>query len=191
MTLENTMQLQVPVNVAPSVLLRQIADHIDLPAPQTERIPRLGELWPGRGGRFVGTIRDEGGDHVRAVIVADADEAQFKGEWGNYGTKIDGANSASDGLANTKAMAAAGSEIAKKALALTLDGHADFYIPSRREQSLCEMHARDLFKPEWYWSSTQSSAHYAFIQYFDDGNQDLAGKVNDYLVRAVRSFVLQ
>jgi hypothetical protein len=185
------MQLNAAIDIDPATVLRQIADQLGAkPTVAPSAIPLLGELWPGQGGRFVGTIRDEGSDQVRYVIAPEGSAAQFKGPWGEEGTDVAGATSASDGRANTTAMAAAGSEIAKAVLALSIDGFADFHIPSRHELSLCEMNARDLFEREWYWSSTQSSSHYAWLQYFTSGSvytstKDLKGRV-----RAVRTIRL-
>lgn len=39
---------------------------------------------------------------------------------------------------------------------------------------------------EWYWSSTRYSAHYAWMQHFDNGSQGWDNEYNAYRVRAVR-----
>ena len=57
-------------------------------------------------------------------------------EWGEYG-KAAKAHSYCDGLANTRAMAAAGSELAKHMLSLQIGEHNDWYLPSRDELELC------------------------------------------------------
>ena len=109
-----------------------------------------GTDWPAMKGYTIGAIAG-GPDCQKAValiVIRDADGTQralvvptdascsFEGAWGEYGKTVKGADSASDGRANTQAMADAGSAIAKKALGLSVDGHADFFIPSRREAKL-------------------------------------------------------
>ena len=49
---------------------------------------------------------------------------------------VPGAESYSDGLANTNAMAEAGSPLAQWARGLRIDGHDDWYLPSRDELEL-------------------------------------------------------
>lgn len=44
--------------------------------------------------------------------------------------------------------------------------------------------------PAWYWSSTQSSADYAFVQHFYDGCQSYGRKGYSFRVRAVRRFLI-
>jgi hypothetical protein len=55
--------------------------------------------------------------------------------WGNL-KRVDGATSFYDGLANTRAMADAGSKVAAQVLALRISGFDDWYIPSRDEMEL-------------------------------------------------------
>lgn len=56
--------------------------------------------------------------------------------WNGKMKRVDGAVSYFDGLANTRAMAEAGSEAAKQVLALRIGGFDDWYIPSRDELEL-------------------------------------------------------
>ncbi len=44
----------------------------------------------------------------------------------------------------------------------------------------------EAFDPTWHWSSTQYSAHDAWIQGFADGDQGYGGKDGELAVRAVR-----
>ena len=44
------------------------------------------------------------------------------------------------------------------------------------------------FAKQWYWSSSQLSSIYAWIQYFGDGNRSVYGKDYKLYVRAVRAF---
>lgn len=88
------------------------------------------------GGFYAGRIRLPDGEY--AVIVAPKGDGEHADSVWNKSTKrIDGALSFFDGLANTQAMAAAGSKLAQWALDLRIDGFADWYLPSRDELELC------------------------------------------------------
>jgi len=151
-------------------------------------LPRLGAMWPGQGGRFAGLILGEDGQPNYAEVVADLKHWP-KGAWGPR-SRVSGAESEYDGLANTRAMAAAGNEAAKQALGMTIDGHNDFYIASRFEQRLVHLNRAAPGHTGWAWSSTQDRADddFAWAQYFDDGGQDDCRKANELpfvLVRRV------
>ena len=45
---------------------------------------------------------------------------------------------------------------------------------------------KPLFKPEWYWSSTEFDAKDAWLQNFSNGAQDTSTKSTYYYVRAVK-----
>lgn len=98
-------------------------------APQQIYIP--GQAM--EGGFFAGIILIDGAQY--ATIVAPKAQGETVGPWGEYGKKIP-ANHFADGLANTIAMAEHGSYIAKWALDLDINGHQDWYIPSRDELEL-------------------------------------------------------
>lgn len=89
-----------------------------------------------------------------------------------------------DGLANTQAMAEAGSKLAKKAI------EAGAYIPSVAECHLLKC-AKDaglvrVREDVRYWTSTQCSADYAYLMAFEDGWQRLNGKGNERFAPLVR-----
>ncbi len=69
-------------------------------------------------------------------IEAAPKASEFEGIWLPTYTDLPGARSYFDGAANTIAMANAGSEIAKKALATEIGGLRDWYIASRDELEL-------------------------------------------------------
>lgn len=145
-------------------------------------LPARGQ--PLDGGTFVG--RYFLGDEQRALILL-PDELQ--GAWGEYGTKIEGASSYSNGEANTRAMAEAGSQIAKQALEL------GGFIPSCLEGQLL-MAAKtegviELREDRYHWLSTQFSAYHAYGMDFEGGWQYGYDKGNERLVRPVRSRVIQ
>lgn len=152
-------------------------------------LPKLGEAFPGQGGVFAGLIRDDNGT-VRALVVGTDKACNFEGQWGKYGQTVSGAESKSDGRANTAAMEAAGSPIAKQVRSINVDGHTDFYVPSRRELALIEANVAHLLDKDVHWSSTQYSSTYAWAQYFTYGLVNGWGKGLNTRVRAVRSLVI-
>lgn len=191
-------------------------------------IPAIGQAY---GGGFVTGITRDPSTGKRFLNITAAAEHELVGKWGEYGVKIEGADSFTDSLANTQAMAAAGSELAAKVLALSIGGHNDWAIPARDVQELQYRHFKptteenwassrngdnpnsepvgllyseedpvqtihaafqeggtEAFRDNWYWSSSQHSANYAFFMSFDDGFQGYYdGKLGDIRVRPVRS----
>jgi hypothetical protein len=84
------------------------------------------------GGFYAGRVKI--GEQVFALIVA----PKFDGEHDNIAwiddyKAVPGAQSYSDGFANTEAMAEAGSNLAKWARGLRIAGHDDWYLPSQDE----------------------------------------------------------
>jgi hypothetical protein len=101
----------------------------------TLALPGIGTHWLEEGGIFAGILRGAYGQPDRALIVSPPDAGgEFDpAEWGEYGKDIEGAKSKTDGLANTRAMAGAGSETAAKVLALDIGGKTDWHIGSQAE----------------------------------------------------------
>lgn len=95
-------------------------------------LPLPGAFVAEKGGFFVGVVIVD--DKHRAVYLAPK-ATEFKGPWAPKYESIPAAHP-SFGLSNTMAMAAADSEIAKKVLALDVNGHKDWYIPARDELEL-------------------------------------------------------
>ncbi len=58
--------------------------------------------------------------------------------------------------------------------------------PAQTLAPLFQEGGTEAFDAAWYWSSTQSSANYAYVQYFGGGKQDYDRKANASRVRAVR-----
>lgn len=194
------------------------------------QLPEIGQAY---GGGFVtGITRDTETGARRLHITAGA-EHELRGVWGKYGEKIAGADSFTDSRANTEAMAAAGSEIAQKTLALSIGGFNDWAIPARDVQELQYRNFKptadenwqygrsgdnpssepvgklyseedpaqttyesfreggpEAFKDRYYWSSSQRSANSAFFLDFEVGSQGTDDKLNEFLVRPVRSELL-
>lgn len=106
---------------------------------------------------------------THALIVADKAHT-FVTPWGPA-RSVKGATGI-DGMASTQAMAKAGSKAAQRVLALRIDGHADFYLPSRLELLAVQQMARQLLpETDWGWTSTQDGASSAWSCDFHDGFQ--------------------
>jgi len=91
---------------------------------------------PFEGGFYVARIRLP--DAVYAIIKAPKARGDFaSAEWGPYGGSDAGALSFNDGLANTLAMAKAGSKLAQRILDLRIDDKGDWYLPSLDEIEVC------------------------------------------------------
>lgn len=157
---------------------------------RTIEIPALGAEWPGQGGIYAGLVRGADGADHHLIICTDAAGDMEDREWGEY-VDVAGATSKSDGLANTRAMAESGSQVAKDVLALSIAGHSDWHIGSQADMHVAFANCAELFeKDDWYWTSTQGGRNYAFVQGFAYGS-DWGGKGGEYRVRAVRTIQLQ
>lgn len=145
-------------------------------------LPERGK--PLDGGIFV--ARYFIGNEQRALILL-PNEAQ--GTYGEYGQNIEGATSYSDGEKNTRAMAEAGSAIAKQAL--ELGGH----IPACLEAHLLMAAKTEglitLREDRYCWLSTQCSAYLAYTMDFEGGWQYYDVKGLERFAPLVRSALLQ
>lgn len=145
-------------------------------------LPERGQ--PLAGGVFVTRYWLNG---VERALILLPDE--LNGVWGEYGVKIEGAGSYSDGEANTRAMAEAGSEIAVKALEL------GGFIPSCLEGQLLMAAKADglveLRDDRYHWLSTQRSADIAYFMDFGAGWLYIFDELLERLARPVRSLPIQ
>ena len=145
-------------------------------------LPERGQ--PLAGGTFVTRYWLNGQE--RALVLLDD---EFEGAWGEYGVEIPGADSYSDGEANTRAMAEAGCEIAIKALELGA------FIPSCLEGQLVMAAKAEglvtLREDRFHWLSSQFSADCAYTMDFEGGWLLINGKGGERLVRPVRSLPIQ
>jgi hypothetical protein len=68
--------------------------------------------------------------------------------------------------------------------------YGDWYLPSKYELNLLYLQKNvvDGFVNEYYWSSTESSSGYAYVQNFSYGAQNVNIKNYPWNVRAVRAF---
>jgi len=145
-------------------------------------LPERGQ--PLAGGVFVTRYWLNGVEHA-LILLPD----ELSGPWGEHGIEIKGADSYSDGEANTRAMAEAGSVIAVKALEL------DGFIPSCLEGQLLMAAKADglveLREDHYHWLSSQRSADYAYTVDFEVGWLSDYVKNFERLARPVRSLPIQ
>lgn len=142
---------------------------------------------PHAGGLFV--ARYFIGDQAYALIVSPKDAGEIAAaKWNTAKKKVADAASYADGLANTDAMVAAGSKLAKQIRALRIGDFDDWYLPSRLESLLLFGELQSEFERKWYWTSTQYAGYveYAWIQGFTNGYQIASRKDSECRARAVR-----
>ena len=109
-------------------------------------IPAIGQAY---GGGFVTGVTRDPATGKRSLHITAGAAHELVGKWGEYGVKIEGADSFTDSLANTQAMAAADSELAAKVLALSIGGHNDWAIPARDVQELQYRHFKPTTEENW------------------------------------------
>ncbi|SUD43758.1 Uncharacterised protein [Pseudomonas fluorescens] len=119
-------------------------------------IPAIGQAY---GGGFVTGITRDPATGKRSLHITAGASHELVGKWGEYGEKIEGADSFTDSLANTQAMAAAGSELAAKVLALNIEGFADWAIPARDVQELQYRHFKPTTEENWENSRNGDNPH--------------------------------
>jgi len=161
---------------------------------RTITIPLFGTLLTTHGGHFGAILRGAAADGSRdyALIVSEASADIEDTTWSEDYTTITGADSKTDGQANTDAMAAAGLQLALRIKALDLGGHTDWYLPADAELRALSATAPELFQQkDWYWSSTQYSRYFAFCQDFEYGGSRAYSKDGEFRARPVRRVQLQ
>lgn len=102
------------------------------------------------GGFYAGQFRI--GNALFALFVAPKAEGEHPDtKWHKSVKKVAGALSFCDGLANTAAMAEAGSELATWARGLRIAGFDDWYVPSRDELELLYRHFKPTDESNWVY----------------------------------------
>ena len=163
------------------------------------KLPALGA--PAGGGFFAGVYLQ--GNTLRKLFLAAQEGELQEQQWSPTFERVKGALSLEDGLANTRAMAKAGSEMAKKLLALRLGGHNDWCLMAHDQAytvwknlkfnavgaALLKKKGGGELADAVYWTSTQSAAYAgcAWVQLFDTGHQSYWPKAYRGRGRAVRS----
>lgn len=145
-------------------------------------LPKRGQ--PLAGGTFI--ERYWLNNQERALVLL-GPEFEREGAWGEYGQDV--LTHYVDGEANTRAMAEAGSELAKTVLELG----AHIAAPLEGQLLMATKHAgliTDLREDRFYWLSAQRSASHAYLVGFEGGWQYGSGKDDGRLVRPVRSVLI-
>lgn len=159
---------------------------------QQRTLPSFGNIVPGEGGRLGAIMRGNLVDGVRqpdyALIMPKV--PAIKLPWGEYGKSITGADSLTDGLANTQAMLRAKCPPALHIADLVVDNHKDLYLAARAEYWALRANVPELFEKAIHWTSTQDSSTYAFAQHFEGGNSYWLYKDLEFLVVPVRRIPL-
>ena len=108
---------------------------------------------PFEGGFYVARFRLDGA--IWALIVSDG-AGELQGQWLGTYTDVPAARTFNDGHQNTLAMSTAGSELAKAALALSLGGFSDWYIPARDELELLYRYLKPTEETNYTWRSGEN-----------------------------------
>lgn len=116
-------------------------------APQA--LPTLGTAMG--GGFYAGSIAIAG--KAYSLIVAPKAEGEHEPTiWIPDYKDVPGAKAYDDGLANTRAMAKAGSQLAQWALGLRIGGFDDWHIPSQDELELCYRAFKPTTEENWLYA---------------------------------------
>lgn len=165
-------------------------------------VPAIGT--PMAGGFFGGVSRDG-----TWIIVSPKAEGETVLAWKTTMTASPGARSFIDGLANTRDIADADHPAAAWCSALRIGGEDDWHLGSlddmqtlmrnlmplsggNPEQTAAEAFQEggaEAFEAAGYWTSTQDSDGYAWLQHFGSGSQGYNLKYYRGRVRAVRKIL--
>lgn len=171
--------LSLPADVVAARLIESLRDA----TPIREARPKIGEYLAGEGGIYVGDIL--GDDGVLYGLIASQEKDVGTASWGPNGERD---LSEWDGLTNTGRLRNE-CPAAKLASDYGRDGHADFYLPARREIVVAAANVPHLFgKESWYWTSTPYSNSSAWAVAFEDGYVFNYYRTNEFRVRPFRRF---
>lgn len=170
------------------VKVKTVLQRVVLPASD---VPAIGQPWPGSKDLRIAEIagRDGQPNYHLLLVCDDAGKPVVleNEQWGVYGKTISGANSFSDGLANTEAMLKADNALAKKVRGFGLD----CYLPALFElQAICANNTK-LLPLSYLWSSTQYGDYNARCQNFEDGHSTWGLKNSRFHACVVRRVPIQ
>lgn len=153
--------------------------------------PAVGEYWANQGGIYAGITTN--GERQWHLVLAIDPASKIKAPWGKFPNEISGEFSDSDGNHNCLLISKAepDNKIISHLTQLNIDGHTDFYLPSKNELKQLYKNIPEQFEKIWHWTSTQYSALHAWGQDFGDGFQGVSLKDIELAVRAVRRLPIQ
>ncbi|WP_336235713.1 DUF1566 domain-containing protein [Achromobacter dolens] len=176
------LRLEIPASTLLGALSSYLASRPGQPVHQA----KIGEYLPGQGGIYAGDIL--GDDGIVYGLVASSEDLDGTYAWGpEYGERT---ASSWDGLVNTIALLGRDETLpaASAAKAYSADGHADFYLPAKRELQIIAANLPHLFQPTPYWTSTPYGSYYAWAVYFESGGVITWSRSGVFRVRPVRRF---
>ncbi|CUJ58523.1 MAG: DUF1566 domain-containing protein [Achromobacter sp.] len=176
------LRLEIPASTLLGALSSYLASRPGQPVHQA----KIGQYLPGQGGIYAGDIL--GDDGVVYGLVVASEDLDGTYTWG----PDDGERTAStwDGLVNTNDLLRHDSAhpAARAARAYSADGHADFYLPAKRELQIIAANLPHLFQPKPYWTSTPHGSYTAWAVNFESGGVTSWLRGNAFRVRPVRRF---
>lgn len=126
-------------------------------APETRiALPAIGEAFA--GGYYAGLI-EYGGSRFAIILAPAAEGRHDDAHWNSSRATVAGALSYCDGRANTKAMAEAGSELAKWALAQRIADREDWYIPAVDELEVVYRNLKPTTAKNGCWARAGINLH--------------------------------
>lgn len=147
------------------------------------------------GGYYIGdiTVADGGADDGTYAVIMGGLASQATLAWKNPRSTTVGANSNTNGFANSLAMQAADPAIhfaGMYCLNYLSENYDDWYLPAKDELQLAWTNRVNLaelaMEAQWYWSSTDYSSDAAWRQIFNDGGSSSGTKSSTYRVRPTR-----
>lgn len=148
---------------------------------ETQTPSTIGDAF--EGGFYGGKIRI--GVAIFAIVWAPKAEGEIEGKWMDAYTDVQGATSCFDSMANTRAMAEAGSDIAKQALKANIGGHTDWCIPARDVLEMGYRHLKPTAEENYVYRSgdnpssipagypyTEASPAQTTVEAFQEGNAE-------------------
>jgi hypothetical protein len=133
--------------------------------------------------------------NVKHGLIAAPTDQSTGAQWGCYLTEISGADGTALGTGNQNTIdiengCATSGTAADICANLSLNGYSDWYLPSKDELNILFLNkaAIGVFAIAYYWSSSELSILYAWMQHFSTGSQGYTSKDSPRYVRAVRTF---